>query len=79
METLAATVERSKAKLRLPEPHWRRLIRERARLSQADVARAIGVTPSAVSRWESGVRLTPRSDAALARYVELLDRLAAER
>lgn len=32
-------------------------------LSLADMAKAVGVTPSAISRWESGLR-SPRGDAA---------------
>lgn len=46
-----------------------REVRERARLSQSELASAIGVTPACVSRWEAGQRL-PRGDAA--------ERLAAE-
>jgi transcriptional regulator with XRE-family HTH domain len=50
-------------------------LREAARLSQADVARAIGVSPSTVSRWEAGERL-PRGKAAR-RYAEFLNALRA--
>ncbi len=53
-----------------------RSIRVRSGLSQSDVARTIGVTPSAVSRWESGERL-PQGEAAL-RYGRLLEELAAQ-
>lgn len=49
-------------------------IREAARLTQTDVANAIGVTPATVSRWESGSRVTPRSSVALA-YAHLLREL----
>ena len=51
-----------------------RATRERARLSQADVARAVSVTPAAVSRWEAGVR-RPRGEAAkrLAALMRALD------
>jgi transcriptional regulator with XRE-family HTH domain len=46
-------------------------LREDSGLTQADVARAIGVHPSQVSRWEAGrVRPRPRHAAAL---LELLD------
>jgi transcriptional regulator with XRE-family HTH domain len=48
-------------------------IRRRAGLAQAEVARAVGVAPSTVLRWERGLRI-PRGDAA-ARYAELLKRL----
>ena len=66
-----------RARRRLPQPAIRRLLRERARLSQREVAQALGVDPPTVSRWESGSR-TP-SGRFLERYLELLDRLAGER
>lgn len=46
-----------------------RAIRERARLSQADIARAVGVDQPTVARWEAG-RLPRREHAA--RYADLL-------
>ncbi|MDP9270648.1 MAG: helix-turn-helix domain-containing protein [Chloroflexota bacterium] len=76
---MATLLERSRDRRRLPEPRFRRLLREGARLSLRDVAEALGVERSTVSRWETGRRLAPRDPAMLARYVELLDRLAAER
>lgn len=51
-------------------------VRRDAGLSQSEIAGAIGVTPAAVSRWESGAR-TPRG-AAGTRYGELITRLAQE-
>lgn len=54
-----------------------RKIRQHANLTRAEVARAVGVDPSTVSRWESGER-RPRGTAAI-RYAELLRRLSAER
>ena len=60
----------------LPAPPLRRLLRERAGLSQQDIADVIGVSRPAVTRWESGLRL-PRT-AARARYAELLERLREE-
>jgi DNA-binding transcriptional regulator YiaG len=48
-----------------------RELREDTGLFQTDVARAIGVAPSSVSRWESGDDL-PRGAHALA-LLELLD------
>jgi DNA-binding transcriptional regulator YiaG len=60
----------------LPPPPIRRLLRERAGLSQADVAAALGVGRTAVTRWEAGSR-RPRH-AVHALYVELLERLAQE-
>ena len=62
---------------RLPEPAIRRLLRERAGLSQAEIAEALGVTSSAVSRWETGRRM-PRGARGSA-YAELLERLTAVR
>jgi transcriptional regulator with XRE-family HTH domain len=67
---------RARDRRRLPAPAARRLIRERAGLSQSDVASACGVTREAVAYWEAGAR-EPR-DANLARYLAVLDRLARE-
>lgn len=53
-----------------------RQIRERARLSQVEVASACQSTHSAVSRWEAGLR-APQGAAGL-RYARLLERLARE-
>ena len=47
-----------------------REVRERARLSQADVARAIGVGQPVVANWESG-RRTPQREHAI-KYAALL-------
>jgi transcriptional regulator with XRE-family HTH domain len=49
-------------------------LRRAALLSQADVARACGVSPAAVCRWERGER-QPKGEAAR-RYAELLRSLA---
>ena len=51
-----------------------RSIRRAAGISLLEVANAVGVRPSTISRWESGQR-APRGDAAL-RYARLLHRLA---
>lgn len=50
-----------------------RSIRQKARLSQGDVAAVVGVSVSTVCKWEHQQR-TPRGDAA-ARYGAFLDRL----
>jgi DNA-binding transcriptional regulator YiaG len=50
---LAAKV---KARRELPTPTMRRALRVDARLSLEDVAREVGVTRQAVSRWELGAR-----------------------
>ncbi len=50
-----------------------RVIREGARLTQGDVARASLVSPAAISRWESGAR-RPTGAAAIrwARVLRLI-------
>jgi DNA-binding transcriptional regulator YiaG len=48
-----------------------RTLREDAGLSQSDVARALGVNPSNVSRWESG-ESRPRGRHAVA-LLQVLD------
>ena len=50
-----------------------RKLRKAARLSQGDIATALGTTLSAVSRWETGRTRVPRSHAAL--YSRILDEL----
>ncbi|WP_019064881.1 helix-turn-helix domain-containing protein [Streptomyces prunicolor] len=59
----------------LPPHQVRRELRERARLSKAQVARALGVSPSTLSGWEGG-----RDPAGEARtkYAYLLDGLNAK-
>jgi DNA-binding transcriptional regulator YiaG len=47
-----------------------RAIRERARLSQSEVARAVDVHWTTIAHWEAGRRV-PRGEAA-ARYAEFL-------
>ena len=51
-----------------------RAIREGAGLSVSEVARELGCSPSAVSRWERGKR-SPRGDAAT-EWAALLQRLS---
>lgn len=59
----------------LPSPAKRRRLRERAGVSQEDVALSVGVTREAVTRWEAGTR-TPRG-RILDRYVAVLQHLKA--
>ena len=54
----------------------RRLLRERAKLTQAEVGHRLGVDRSAVCRWENGSR-SPRG-AALDGYANLLAELAKD-
>jgi transcriptional regulator with XRE-family HTH domain len=53
-----------------------RELREAARLSRSELARALGTTPAWVSRWEAGLR-SPRGETAL-KYAKLLARRALE-
>src|SRR5439155_27360891 len=52
MQGIDQLVARSKARRRLPAPGILRLIRERAQLSQADIAEPVGVDRATVARWE---------------------------
>lgn len=72
--TLSSSLRRKRdARQELPVPIARRAVREQAGLTQHDLAGELGVRPSTISRWESGVR-TPRGEA-LVRYVRLLKEL----
>jgi DNA-binding transcriptional regulator YiaG len=51
------------------------LIRREADVSQGDVARALGVAPATVSRWEAGTRI-PRGQIAR-NYGRLLEGLSS--
>jgi DNA-binding transcriptional regulator YiaG len=64
------------ARRKLPAPKARRLIRERAGLSQGDLAQVLDVSIATVSRWESGQCLPARS--VYAAYANVLQRLAQE-
>jgi DNA-binding transcriptional regulator YiaG len=68
-------VQRSRARRAL-RPAVARAVRREARLSLAEIATALEVTESTVSRWETGER-QPRG-AVAERYVELLTRLEAD-
>ncbi|MBB5121865.1 dihydrolipoamide succinyltransferase [Streptomyces eurocidicus] len=59
----------------LPAPGVRRDLRERARLSKAQLARTLGVSPSTISAWESG--RDPVGETRT-KYAYLLDGLAAK-
>jgi DNA-binding transcriptional regulator YiaG len=61
----------------LPPPAIRRLLREHAGLTQAEVATVLGVGRPAVTRYETGAR-DPRGEVRHA-YVELLELLARSR
>lgn len=70
--TVRTLIAKSAAR-RAWSPSLARALRKEARVSLADAAAAIGVTTSAVSRWESGER-EPRADAG-ARYLAMLRRV----
>ncbi|MEU4820230.1 helix-turn-helix domain-containing protein, partial [Micromonospora aurantiaca] len=59
----------------LPGPQRRRELREQARLSKAQVARTLGVSPSTVTGWEGG---RDPLGATRTAYAYLLDGLAAK-
>lgn len=65
-----------KLRRRLPGPALARQIRLNAGLSQARLARELGVQRVTVARWESGQR-RPRGEIA-ARYAQLLIALQNE-
>lgn len=70
---MKSTVDRIIFARRAARSGMARALRVEAGLTQAEVAREVGVTAAAVCRWESGKRL-PRS-AAAERYGEFLERL----
>jgi DNA-binding transcriptional regulator YiaG len=76
MDALTEAFARARDRRSLPAPEARRLLRERAGLSQQDIAVAVGVTREAVALWEAGAR-TPR-DQYLGKYLEILRRCAGE-
>jgi transcriptional regulator with XRE-family HTH domain len=75
-DVLLTALATGRLRRRLPPPEMRRRLRERAGIPQEALAQAVGVDRATVSRWETGER-EPRA-RHLARYVEVLDRLAAE-
>ena len=76
MLELDRALYKSRARRRLPSPEQRRALRERAGITQADVAKALGVHRITVTRWETGQRVP--GNKKIEAYVRLLDRLAAE-
>lgn len=74
--TLSGLVEQVRLRRRLPPLLMRKAIREAAGLSQAALAREVGVDRVTVARWEAG-RRTPRS-RYLEAYVGVLEALRSE-
>jgi DNA-binding transcriptional regulator YiaG len=69
-------LERVRARRVLPPAAERRRIREQAGVSQHEVAKALGVSWTAVYRWEQGSR--PREhEAAYAELLAELQRIAS--
>ncbi|XVV39773.1 helix-turn-helix transcriptional regulator (plasmid) [Streptomyces sp. CA-100214] len=60
----------------LPPPRIRQQLRIAGGLTQAEVAKAIGVQRVAVARWEAGLTQPHRNNRL--KYAELLRRLAEE-
>ena len=76
MDEVDLALEQAQTRRRLPPPAARRRLRERAGLRQGVLARVLGVSGAAVSRWESGKRMPARRFVSA--YASLLDRLARE-
>jgi DNA-binding transcriptional regulator YiaG len=75
-EFLNRELEQVRLRRRLPNTETRRALRQRAGVSQVALARALGVDPATVCRWEAGERV-PSGDRLTA-YLAALDRLARE-
>ena len=76
MKSLDEALERTRQRKSLPGPIERRLLRMQAGLTQRDIAKCLGTTAAAVSRYESGGR-DPRSEV-LPKYLDVLKRLSNE-
>jgi DNA-binding transcriptional regulator YiaG len=76
MNNFKGLVDSSRRRKTLLSPELCRSIRQRARLSQGEIARVLGINRASVSRWESGQR-TPRGLLA-ENYLKLLDALLHE-
>ena len=77
MTVLENAIAKRRTRRRLPDPRARRLLREKAGLSQQDLAEAVEVSRAAVSRWELGER-NPRVGPTLDSYMAALERLERE-
>lgn len=66
-------LDRARGASRLPAPWRRRQIREKSRISQRELAIALGVSVMALNRWERGV-VNPRG-AHAATYAAALEEL----
>jgi|SRR5579884_909576 len=68
-------IARGTRRRELPTADRLRALREAVGVSQADQARALGVSASCVSRWEAGLRV-PRGEVR-DRYLDLLAKYRA--
>jgi DNA-binding transcriptional regulator YiaG len=73
---IETALERARLRRRLPDYRDRRIIRERARVTQVALARAVGVARPTVSRWETGSR--EPADEHLGAYIRMLDMFVYE-
>lgn len=76
MAAVDELIDRARQRRQVADPARRREIRERAGLTQAEIAAAVDVDDATISRWESGDR-SPRGETG-DRYVALLRRLERE-
>lgn len=74
MDAIDALAQRASVRSRLPTPAECRSIRERAGVTQAEFAEALGVSRQTLIHWEQGERF-PRRDHRL-RYVRALELLS---
>lgn len=76
MTAVDELLEQARARRALPPAPVRRFLRQRAGVTQAELAQVLGVERPTVTRYESGAR-EPRGELRLA-YVGVLERLAGE-
>ena len=77
MKPLEEALDRARRRKSLPGPVERRLIRIQAGLTQRDMAKCLGTTAAAVSRYESGDR-EPHGEV-LDKYLTVIERLSHEK
>lgn len=77
MKPLEEALDRARRRKNLPGPVERRLLRMQAGLTQRDVAKCLGTTAAAVSRYESGDR-QPHGQI-LDKYLTVIERLSDEK
>jgi DNA-binding transcriptional regulator YiaG len=73
VKSQSGLIDQVRAKRRMPSPETARMIRRAAHVSQARMAREIGVDRATLHRWEAGLA-RPRPTAR-AKWAALLDEL----